>query len=129
VSSDAPRSSGVERTYRPFKKALLVRLTETFSHLSSFEAALWRAAAYRSPRASARKRYALVARYVHRALRIFASSSRTARGTVSSYDHHQRGTAEASQLEQDNQNTQCKYSSLVTGSPFMEVSSFAPRRS
>jgi hypothetical protein len=48
---------------------------------------------------------------------------------VSSYDDHQRGTAEASQLEQDKQNTQCKYSSFVAGSPFMEVSSFAPRRS
>jgi hypothetical protein len=31
VSSDAPRSSGVERAFRPFRKALLVRLTECFS--------------------------------------------------------------------------------------------------
>jgi hypothetical protein len=44
-------------------------------------------------------------RAVRRALRIYTSSPGTARGSVC--DNHQRDAAEATQLEQDKQDTQC----------------------
>jgi hypothetical protein len=46
-------------------------------------------------------------RAVRRALRILTSWPGTARGTVSSCGDYQSGVAEATQLDQDKQDTQC----------------------
>jgi hypothetical protein len=66
-------------------------------------------------------------RVVRRALRILASWPGTARGTLSSCDHHQRGATGASKLEQIKQNTQ---SVVPFGSGLLsvELSLCAPSR-
>jgi hypothetical protein len=62
---------------------------------------------WRGSSASVRSKALHTLRAVRRALRILTSWPGTARGTVSSCDHYQRDTAEASQLEQEKQDTQC----------------------
>jgi hypothetical protein len=53
----------------------------------------------------------LVMRSVEHSGPSFPSQSGTARSTVSSCDDHQHGAVEALQLERDERDTQCAYSS------------------
>jgi hypothetical protein len=84
-----------------------------------------------SPAARVRSKALYPRRAVHRALRILTLWPGTARGTVFLCDHHHhRGAEDASQIEQDNPNTQCVVAAWVqTGLAMcVELSSLAPSR-
>jgi hypothetical protein len=104
VPSDVPQSSRFGRPRRPFKKGsarspgrkqlILIIVWRGFSASSGTPLG-----------AHVRSKASYTRRAVHRALRILTSWPGTARGRVC--DKHQRGAAEASQLDEEEQGTQC----------------------